>query len=70
MSEWKHKEAECFTYYKIDISENTYYINVKVHRIYNNKEVIYTIERHKPDDLIEGIPDFFKNKKSFEQYAP
>ncbi len=35
----------------------------------NNREVIYTIERYKPNDLIEGIPDFFKNKQSSKKHA-
>ncbi len=53
----KHiREAACFTYYETKIGGETYYLNCKVHLDYNNKEVLYSIERNKPSDLLEGEP--------------
>ncbi len=49
----KHKETEYFTYYSFEIDGVTYWANVKVHKNYG-KEVLYTIEGKKPDDLIPG----------------
>ncbi len=39
------------------IEKKNYYLNAKIHRKYNNNEVVYTIEKKKPKDLIEGEPD-------------
>ena len=53
----KHaREAACFTYYETKIGGETYYLNCKVHLDYNNKEVLYSIERNKPSDLLGGEP--------------
>ena len=53
----KHiREAACFTYYETKIGGETYYLNCKVHRKYDFKEVLYTIEGKKPKDLISGSP--------------
>ncbi len=49
----KHKEAEYFTYYSLEIEGDTYWANVKVHKNYG-KEILYTIENKKPKDLIPG----------------
>lgn len=56
----KHPEAELFTYYEITLEGKPYYINAKAHRRYDNKEVIYTIEPKRPDDLQLGLPDIYK----------
>ena len=56
----KHPEAELFTYYQITLDGKPYYINAKAHRRYDNKEVIYTIEPKRPDDLQLGLPDIYK----------
>lgn len=50
----KHPETEYFTYYSMDIKGEKYWVNVKMHKHYG--EVIYTIEKDKPSDLIEGKP--------------
>lgn len=53
----KHiREAACFTYYETKIGGETYYLNCKVHRKYDFKEVLYTIEGKKPKDIISGPP--------------
>lgn len=49
----KHKETEYFTYYSFEIEGDTYWANVKVHKNYG-KEILYTIEKIKPEDLIPG----------------
>ena len=41
--------------FKTTINGETYWANVKMH-IPMNGEVLYTIEKEKPDDLIEGVP--------------
>ena len=51
----KHPEARWFLYYSLTINGETYWANVKMH-IPMNGEVLYTIEKEKPDDLIEGVP--------------
>lgn len=56
----KHLEAELFTYYEITLEGKPYYINAKAHRRYDNKEVIYTIEPKRLDDLQLGLPDIYK----------
>ena len=56
----KHPEAELFTYYEITLEGKPYYINAKAHRRYDNKEVIYTIEPKRPEDLQLGLPDIYK----------
>lgn len=56
----KHPEAELFTYYEITLEGKPYYINAKAHRRYDYKEVIYTIEPKRPDDLQLGLPDIYK----------
>lgn len=59
----KHKEALYFTYYKTTIGKQTYYANVKMHRNICG-EVLYTINSHKPKELIQGLPlDLDKYKK-------
>ncbi len=49
----KHPETEHFFYYSFQIDGKTYWANVKNHK-YMNTEVLYTIEKEKPRDLIEG----------------
>lgn len=56
----KHPEAELFTYYEITLEGKPYYINAKAHRRYDNKEVIYTVEPKRPEDLQLGLPDIYK----------
>ena len=48
----KHPETEYFLYYSFKISGKIYWANVKMHRSYG--EVLYTIEKEKPEDLIPG----------------
>lgn len=50
----KHPEAHYFTYYTIKIGKRNYWANVKMHKMYG--EIIYTIEKEKPNDLIKGKP--------------
>ncbi len=45
-------DTDYFLYYTIKISKWNYWVNVKSHRDYG--EVVYTIERNKPTDLIKG----------------
>lgn len=47
----KHPETEYFLYYSFQIDGETYWANVKMHK-YMNAEVLYTIEKEKPSDLI------------------
>lgn len=56
----KHPETEYFLYYKLNINGETYWANVKMHNYFNG-EVLYTIEKERPNDLIEGVR--LKNKK-------
>lgn len=52
-NEIKHKnDTEYFNYYTIKIENREYWANVKVHKDYG--EVLYTIEKDKPKDLIKG----------------
>ena len=48
----KHPETEYFLYYSLKIGGDTYWANVKMHKGYG--EVLYTIEKKKPEDLIPG----------------
>lgn len=49
----KHEnDTEYFNYYTIKIENREYWANVKVHKDYG--EVLYTIEKDKPKDLIKG----------------
>lgn len=49
----KHEsDTEYFNYYTIKIENREYWANVKVHKHYG--EVLYTIEKEKPKDLIKG----------------
>lgn len=50
----KHPEAHYFTYNTIKIGKRIYWANVKMHKMYG--EIIYTIEKEKPNDLIKGKP--------------
>lgn len=50
----KHPEAHYFTYYTLKIGKRNYWANVKMHKMYG--EIIYTIEKEKPNDLIKGKP--------------
>jgi len=45
-------DTDYFLYYTIKINKWNYWVNVKMHRDYG--EVVYTIERNKPADLIKG----------------
>lgn len=58
----KHKETHCFLYYSFKLGDTKYWANIKVHKHYNNGEVLYTIEEEKPKDIIKGIPDVLKKK--------
>jgi hypothetical protein len=49
----KHPEATHFNYYSFKINGKTYWANVKAHKLMKG-EVLYTIEKNKPIDLIEG----------------
>ena len=49
----KHPETDYFTYYSFKLNGKTYWANVKVHRLMKG-EVLYTIEKNKPVDLIKG----------------
>ena len=52
-SKSKHNtDTDYFLYYTIKISNRNYWVNVKMHRDYG--EVVYTIKRYKPADLIKG----------------
>ena len=51
----KHPETHYFLYYSLTIQGHTYWANVKRHKKYNG-EVLYTIEKEKPDDLHKGKP--------------
>ena len=52
-SKSKHdSDTDYFLYYTIKIDKRDYWVNVKMHKHYG--EVVYTIEREKPEDLIEG----------------
>lgn len=57
----KHQDCYGFFYYSLSIKGKTYWANVKVHKSYG--EVLYTIEKDKPEDLIEGLPDFWDKIK-------
>lgn len=49
----KHEnDTEYFNYYTIKIEDREYWANVKVHKHFG--EVLYTIEKDKPKDLIKG----------------
>jgi SPP1 gp7 family putative phage head morphogenesis protein len=48
----KHEDTDHFNYYKIEINGQTYWTNVKKNKTWG--EVLYTIERDKPEDLITG----------------
>lgn len=49
----KHEnDTEYFNYYTIKIEGREYWVNVKLHKNYG--EVLYTIEKDKPNDLIKG----------------
>lgn len=49
----KHgNDTDYFLYYTIKINERDYWVNVKMHKHYG--EVIYTIEKEKPTDIIYG----------------
>lgn len=52
----KHPEAEFFTYYSFKMNGIKYYANVKLHKNLG-AEVLYTIERKVPKNLIDGRPD-------------
>ena len=41
-----------FNYYTININKHAYWVNVKMHKHFG--EVVYTIEKEKPGDLIKG----------------
>lgn len=45
-------DTDYFLYYTIKINRWNYWVNVKMHRDYG--EVVYTIEKNKPADLIRG----------------
>ena len=45
-------DTHYFLYYTIKINKRKYWVNVKMHKDYD--EVIYTIERKKPTDLVPG----------------
>lgn len=47
----KHPDTDYFRYYTLKIGNHEYWANVKVHKLYG--EVIYTIERMKPTDIIK-----------------
>lgn len=49
----KHPETDYFLYYSLMINGEKYWANVKMHNHYH-AEVLYTIEREKPTDLIKG----------------
>ena len=49
----KHPEASRFHYYSLKLNGKTYWANVKVHKLMKG-EVLYTIEKNKPSDLIKG----------------
>ena len=49
----KHPETEYFLYYSLKIGKKKYWANVKMHKDYG--EVLYTIEKKKPDDLTPGL---------------
>ena len=49
----KHPETEYFVYYSLKIGKKKYWANVKMHKDYG--EVLYTIEKKKPDDLTPGL---------------
>ena len=51
----KHPETDYFLYYSVKIKGKTYWANVKMHKDYEG-EVLYTIEKNKPKDLIKGKP--------------
>ena len=51
----KHEETDFFLYYSLNIDGIKYWANVKMHK-YLKGEVLYTIEKNKPDDLILGDP--------------
>ena len=52
-SQSKHNtDTYYFLYYTMKIEKWNYWVNVKMHRDYG--EVIYTIKRNKPSDLIKG----------------
>ena len=41
-----------FLYYTIKIDKRDYWVNVKMHKEYG--ELVYTIEKARPEDLIKG----------------
>lgn len=45
-------DTEYFLYYTIKIGKRDYWVNVKMHKEYG--EVVYTIEKEKPHDIIKG----------------
>lgn len=52
-SKGKHEsDTSYFNYYTIKIGDREYWVNVKMHKHYG--EVLYTIEKEKPKDLIKG----------------
>ena len=51
----KHEETDFFLYYSLNIDGIKYWANVKMHK-YLKGEVLYKIEKNKPDDLILGDP--------------
>ena len=44
-----------FTYYKMTLNDSTYYLNCMAHKKLK-QEVVYSIEKKEPNDLIEGLP--------------
>lgn len=61
---FKHAETHYFLYYKTKIMGKTYYANVKLHKNYN-KEVLYTLEKTKPEVIrTDEPPNIFKKRKS------
>lgn len=52
----KHHEAEYFVYYSFKMNGKTYWANAKMHKQFKG-EVLYTIEKNKPFDLITGRPE-------------
>lgn len=50
----KHPETDYFLYYSLKIGGKKYWANVKMHNHYH-AEVLYTIEKERPTDLIRGV---------------
>lgn len=55
----KHPETHYFLYYSLTIKGKMYWANVKRHKDYHC-EVLYTIEKDKPNDIIKGKPPYVK----------